>query len=248
VRTSPEYFSPDNDGVDDDLNISLNARSLLPFASWSFTVFDPQSRKPFWTTGGSSKITEKLVWQGKGVNGELAQSAVDYPYTFTVADVQGQSASVDGVIPVDVLVIRDGNVLRIQIPSIIFRANKADFAGKDVDPKDGLSQADIERNNAVLRRTAFVLNKFKDYTVTIEGHANSVSGAEWEETSTANGNIPLVPLSKDRAEHVKAALVKLGVGASRLSTVGIGGRRPVAPRADIDNRWKNRRVEFILHK
>jgi flagellar hook assembly protein FlgD len=248
VQTSPEYFSPDNDGVDDDLNISLSARSLLPFASWSFTVFDPQSHKPFWTTGGSSKITEKLVWQGKGVNGELVQSAVDYPYTFTVTDVQGQNASVDGIIPVDILVIRDGDVLRIQIPSIIFRANKADFVGKDVDPKDGLSQTDIDRNNAVLRRTASVLNKFKDYTVTIEGHANSISGAEWEETSTANGNIPLVPLSKDRAEYVKSALVKLGVGASRLSTVGIGGRRPVASRTDTDNRWKNRRVEFILHK
>ncbi|MDR0375872.1 MAG: OmpA family protein [Treponema sp.] len=248
VKISPEYFSPDNDGVDDDLDINLSARSLLPFASWSFTVFDPQSLKPFWTTGGSSKITEKLVWQGKGVNGELAQSAVDYPYTFTVTDVQGQSASVDGIIPVDILVIRDGNVLRIRIPSIIFRANKADFVGKDVDPKDGLSQVDIDRNNTVLRRTAFVLNKFKDYTITIEGHANSISGAEWEETSTASGNIPLVPLSKDRAEYVKAALVKLGVNASRLSTIGIGGRRPVASRADIDNRWKNRRVEFILHK
>ncbi|MDR0707784.1 MAG: OmpA family protein [Treponema sp.] len=248
VKTSPEYFSPDNDGIDDDLDISLSARSLLPFASWSFTVFDPQSLKPFWTMGGSSKITEKLVWQGKGVNGELVQSAVDYPYTFAVTDVQGQSASVDGIIPVDILVIRDGDLLRIQIPSIIFRANKADFVGKDVDPKDGLSQTDIDRNNAVLRRTASVLNKFKDYTVTIEGHANSISGAEWEETSTANGNIPLVPLSKDRAEYVKAALVKLGVGASRLSTTGIGGRRPVASRTDSDNRWKNRRVEFILHK
>jgi flagellar hook assembly protein FlgD len=248
VKTDPEFFSPDNDGVDDDLNISLSAKSRLPFAAWSFSIFDPQSRKTFWTTGGTSKITEKLAWQGKGANGELVQSAIDYPYTFTVTDIQGQTSSVEGVIPVDVLVIRDGNVLRIRIPSIIFRADKADFVGKDVDPKAGLSQSDIERNNYVLRRVASVLNKFKDYTVTIEGHANSVTGTEAEETSAANGNIPLMPLSKDRAEYVKTALVKLGVNASRLTTEGIGGRRPLASRTDLDNRWKNRRVEFILHK
>ncbi|MDR0644218.1 MAG: flagellar motor protein MotB, partial [Treponema sp.] len=178
VSTAPEYFSPDNDGIDDELYISLSAKSLLPFASWSFTIFDPQNRKPFWATVGKSKITEKITWQGKSNNGELVESAVDYPYTFTVTDTQGQTASVDGVIPVDVLVIRDGDLLRMRIPSIIFRADNADFAGKDVDSKSGLEPDVIERNNRILRRVAAILNKFRDYAVTIEGHANNVSGLE----------------------------------------------------------------------
>ena len=42
-------------------------------------------------------------------------------------------------------------------------------------------------------------------------------------------------------EHI--TLVKNG-----LSTVGMGGRKPVVSRADKPNWWKNRRVEFILDK
>ncbi|MDR0411916.1 MAG: OmpA family protein [Treponema sp.] len=249
VTTAPEYFSPDNDGVDDDLFISLSAKSLLPFDSWSFTIFDPQNHRPFWNAGGKSKITERITWQGKSNSGELVESAMDYPYTFTVTDSQEQTVSIDGFIPVDVLVIRDGDLLRMRIPSIIFRADAADFAGKDVDSKSGLESDVIERNNRILRRVAAVLNKFREYAVTIEGHANNVSGTEREETETTTAYGPaLVPLSERRAEFVKATLVRLGVGANRLSTIGVGGRRPVAQRADRDNWWKNRRVEFILKK
>jgi flagellar hook assembly protein FlgD len=249
VTTAPEYFSPDNDGVDDDLFISLSAKSLLPFDTWSFTIFDPQNHKPFWTTSGKSKITEKITWQGKSNNGELVESAMDYPYTFTVTDSQEQTASVDGLIPVDVLVIRDGDLLRMRIPSIIFRADNADFAGKDVDSRSGLEEDVIERNNRILRRVAAVLNKFRDYAVTIEGHANNLSGTEREETETTAAYGPaLTPLSQKRAEFVKTTLIRLGVNGNRLSTIGVGGRRPVAQRSDRDNWWKNRRVEFILKK
>lgn len=249
VTTAPEYFSPDNDSIDDELFISLGAKSLLPFASWSFTIFDPQNRKPFWSTSGKAKITEKITWQGRSNSGELVESAMDYPYTFTVTDSQDQTASVDGFISVDVLVIRDGNLLRMRIPSIIFRADNADFAGKDVDPKSGLEADVIERNNRILSRVAEVLNKFRDYAVTIEGHANNTSGTEREETETTASYGPaLIPLSEKRAEFVKATLIRLGVSGNRLSTVGIGGRRPVAQRSDRDNWWKNRRVEFILRK
>jgi outer membrane protein OmpA-like peptidoglycan-associated protein len=100
----------------------------------------------------------------------------------------------------------------------------------------------------VLRRIAQILNKFKDYTVVIEGHAHNMSGTEAEETSTANGNIPLIPLSNARAAFVKQQLVRLGVSANRMTTEGLGGRKPIANPANRDDWWKDRRVEFILNK
>lgn len=100
----------------------------------------------------------------------------------------------------------------------------------------------------VLRRIAEILNKFKDYTVVIEGHAHNMSGTEAEETSTARGNIPLVPLSIDRAAFVKRELSRLGVRAGRMTTIGLGGRKPVADPAKREDWWKDRRVEFILNK
>ena len=58
----------------------------------------------------------------------------------------------------------------------------------------------------------------------------------------------LIPLSAKRAEFVKDYLVKKGINASRLSTVGKGGTELVVDYKDKDNNWKNRRVEFILEK
>ncbi|MFI3257800.1 MAG: FlgD immunoglobulin-like domain containing protein [Spirochaetales bacterium] len=248
VTTAPEYFSPDNDGVDDSLFINLKGESIVPLASWSFEIRDPQNGKVFWQTSGKSSISEVIEWDGRGNNGELVQSATDYPYVFTVTDTLGMTSILEGMIPVDVLVIREGDVLKIQVPSIIFRGNHADFVGKDVDPIRGLEQSVIDNNNRVIQRIAEILNKFDAYNVVIEGHANNTTGTEEEETSTANGNIPLVPLSEERAEAVKDMLIAYNVNASRLSTVGRGGRMPVVPLEDVDNWWKNRRVEFILEK
>jgi outer membrane protein OmpA-like peptidoglycan-associated protein len=94
----------------------------------------------------------------------------------------------------------------------------------------------------VLKRIAGILNKFKDYKVTIEGHANNVTGTEKEEIQE------LIPLSEARAQAVKDILSKNGVDPYRLSIIGVGGRQPVVARSDVDNWWKNRRVEFILVK
>ena len=188
-----------------------------------------------------------MVWDGRGNNGELVQSATDYPFIFSVTDELGLKSEVAGIISVDVLVIKIGDVLKIQVPSIIFRSDNADFKGKD-EVDNGLEQSVIDNNIRVIKRIAEILNKFPDYTVRIEGHANNISNTEAEETSTANGNIPLVPLSEARAEAVKEMLVEFGVAGNRLSTVGMGGRQPVVPWEDKDNWWKNRRVEFILNK
>ena len=56
----------------------------------------------------------------------------------------------------------------------------------------------------------------------------------------------LLPLSEERAEAVKQELVLLGITNERMSTGGIGALKPIVPFADQKNRWKNRRVEFIL--
>ncbi|MGP1587315.1 MAG: FlgD immunoglobulin-like domain containing protein [Treponemataceae bacterium] len=243
VQLSPKYFSPDNDGIDDDLFVKLKCDSLLPISEWSFTVKDPQgSDAVFWKKTGTSAISERIIWDGKSNSGELVQSATDYPYEFTVTDTVGLVTKVTGFIPVDVLVIRTGDVLKIQIPSIIFRANKADFIGKDKDPVHGLSKETIANNERVLKRIAEILNKFRDYNVIIEGHANNVTGTESEEVNE------LVPLSKERADFVRTRISRYGVNPARMTSYGKGGREPVAPTNDKSINWKNRRVEFILVK
>ena len=71
--------------------------------------------------------------------------------------------------------------------------------------------------------------------IEIEGHTDA------EGTPERNKN-----LSERRAKAVFDYLAKAGVGAERLSAVGYGETRPVAPNDTPANRAKNRRIEFTV--
>jgi flagellar motor protein MotB len=236
--SQPEYFSPDNDGENDELTMFLGAQGVSPIAAWSLDIREPQPPYlVFYHIEGKGNPPERIVWNGRSNKGELVQAATDYPFTFKAEDTQGSVGSLNGVIGVDILVIREGNGLRIQVPSIIFRAGYADFVG--------LPQETVDNNNRVLRRIAEILNKFRNYQVRIEGHANRTqSGDKLEEEETTE----LQPLSESRARTVVNYLVQFGVNRNRLTPVGMGSTRPVADFEDRNNWWKNRRVEFILLK
>ena len=252
VKTAPEYFSPDNDGVDDDLFIKLGARSKAKLKNWSFIIKDPKG-KDFWRLSGKTTVTEKVIWDGlsnvqKSTNGkaERVQSAMDYPYEFRVTDALGMTSVKTGVIPVDVLVIRDGNVLKMAVPSIIFESDAANFQKASAK----LNQEQIDKNVKTLNRIADILKKFKDYKVTIVGHANKITDNPDEETldNPYEWGRASMPLSKERADAIKGYLEKRGVSSSALTAEGMGGTMPVVDPKDKDNNWKNRRVEFILEK
>jgi outer membrane protein OmpA-like peptidoglycan-associated protein len=203
-------------------------------------IYEPNSTEDnlFVRLSGSGEPPEHLTWDGRSnINGELVQSASDYAWIFTATDNVGNESALQGVIPVDILVIRDGDTLRVQVPSIKFGANSAGF--------DGLSISDIESNTYILARIAAVLKKFSAYKVTIEGHANLTAATATLRQREQNNE--LLPLSKARAETVLNYLVDNGgISRSRLTAVGIGGARPVVAYEDRANWWKNRRVEFIL--
>jgi outer membrane protein OmpA-like peptidoglycan-associated protein/flagellar hook assembly protein FlgD len=233
--SEPEYFSPDNDGIDDELFIYLSARDASPIADWSLEIRETEgTRQLFWRIEGRGSPSERIIWDGRSSKGELVQGATDYEYTYTASDILGNSSSMTGKISTDVLVIRDGDLLRIQIPSITFRANHADF----ID----IPQERLDNNYRVLKRVGEILNRFRDYRITVEGHANPVIGTAREESEE------LMPLSLARAQFVIEQLGPYGVSRGRLSPVGRGGAKNVANPRDQDNQWKNRRVEFILHK
>ena len=252
VQTAPAYFSPDNDGIDDDLFIKLTGSTKAKIKNWSFVIRDPKG-KVFWKTEGKSTITERIIWDGlsnvqKDASGhaERVQSAMDYSYAFTVSDNLGMKSIVEGIIPVDVLVIREGNVLKMAVPSIIFESDAANFQSAN----EKLTAEQVQKNVEILGRIAEILKKFPDYQVTIQGHANRLSDNVDEET-VDNPRVwgrALGPLSKERADAIKAYLVKKGVNANSITTEGMGGTKPVVDPKDSDNNWKNRRVEFILVK
>ena len=138
----------------------------------------------------------------------------------------------------DMKITRDdeGN-FRLQVFSIMFRNNQADFTG--------LSEETVRRNHETLRHVAEFLNNYKEYKIIIEGHANPTTAegrAREQEKNT------LIRLSEHRAHKVMEILKEYGVSTDRMSVSGAGFSKMLAPYNDSENNWKNRRVEIILIK
>ena len=233
ITLDDELFSPDGDGTNDIARIGLRSNSES-ISRWGVEIFDPRGNL-FTRWGAEGSPPRVLLWDGRSSTGELVQSAADYTVLFTLRDGAGNQNMSSEVITVDILVIVDGDRLKINVPSIYFAGNTADLF--DVGTEEQ------EQNLRTLRRLAVILNRYETYAIAVEGHAaqllSGVAGQE-EQTNT------LIPLSRNRALEVKQALSILGVDWERMSVRGFGGSLPVVPHSDAENRWKNRRVEFIL--
>ncbi|MFW5849756.1 MAG: FlgD immunoglobulin-like domain containing protein [Spirochaetota bacterium] len=232
VSLDPIPFSPDNDGVDDELVIGLDVEDASAIQAWRFEILD-RNRRFFTEFTGRGHPASRLTWDGRASDGELVISAEDYPYRFTISDELGNVTVTEGIIPVDILVVRDGDRLKVQISNITFAPNSPQLV---LDPDDERGA----KNRAILERLAQIFDKYSSYNIRIEGHAVNVTGTEREEREE------LQPLSLARAETVREAMIDAGISERRISVLGRGGTEPIVPHSDLDNRWKNRRVEFIL--
>lgn len=227
LKLEPVPFSPDADNVDDELVLSMAVRDLSPIEGWRMDIFDPRD-KEFISFSGQGRPTQRIIWDGRSNRGELVQSAEDYRYQLTVTDVMGNSTTEEGLIPVDVLVVRDGDRLKILISNITFEPERPTLTND-------------EKNMEVLSRIAEILEKYSRYRVVVEGHANPILGTQAEKAVLAT-------LSEQRAQKVVEILVDLGVEEDRLGAIGKGGNAILAEPTNRDENWRNRRVEFILEK
>ncbi|MDV6314835.1 OmpA family protein [Idiomarina sp. HP20-50] len=120
-----------------------------------------------------------------------------------------------------VKVIRDGDNLRLQLPSSITFATGSANISQSFDP--------------VLDDVARVLKKYEKTTMLIEGHTDSTGSAEYNQQ-----------LSLNRAKAVRNHLVGNGVDSRRVTTEGYGESMPVADNDTERGRQLNRRVELRI--
>ncbi len=85
--------------------------------------------------------------------------------------------------------------------------------------------AGVMRDNAQIER------------LQVEGHTDSTGSAKINKK-----------LSKERAESVRAYLMKKGIEEKRMVAVGFGPDRPIADNTTPDGQEANRRVEFNIVK
>jgi len=141
-------------------------------------------------------------------------------------------------VPVDILVLGTPDRLQIVLSSIYFAPNTPDY-------RYTISPEQAAKNLDTLDRLAETLKRYPNYNIALEGHAVSVLWDKGQRAVTEHIEV-LIPLSQARADAIRTALIERGIDGARMSARGFGGSRPVVPHGDLENRWKNRRVEFIL--
>jgi outer membrane protein OmpA-like peptidoglycan-associated protein len=87
----------------------------------------------------------------------------------------------------------------------------------------------------VLESAAAVLVQYPTLRVRVTGHTDNVGSRETN-----------ITLSKRRAEAVKAYLMKRGVEADRIETLGEGPDSPITSNSTRQGRQQNRRIEFQM--
>ena len=87
-----------------------------------------------------------------------------------------------------------------------------------------------------LQKQAQWLQRYPQYTITIEGHA--------DERGTREYNIGL---GAKRATTVRSFLAQNGINGSRIRTISYGKERPVAVCNDISCWSQNRRAQTVLN-
>jgi outer membrane protein OmpA-like peptidoglycan-associated protein len=119
-------------------------------------------------------------------------------------------------------------------PRIVIRKGRVIIYGKVLF---ALGSAEISpRSERLLDDMAHLLHDPRPVRrLEIQGYTDSTGGAEFNQK-----------LSQERAEHVKAALIKRGIDGRRLVARGYGEENPLAPNLTNAGRAKNRRVEFTI--
>jgi peptidoglycan-associated lipoprotein len=112
-----------------------------------------------------------------------------------------------------------------------FSVNVGDIVYFTTDSSDLTPEA-----NAILQKQAQWLQRYPQYTITVEGHA--------DERGTREYNIAL---GARRATTVRNFLAQNGVNGSRIRTISYGKERPVAVCDDISCWSQNRRAQTVLN-
>jgi outer membrane protein OmpA-like peptidoglycan-associated protein len=98
---------------------------------------------------------------------------------------------------------------------IVRTGDRLAYEGGEIEFATGSAELVGDSTEDVLDRLGEVLQQYPTLLVRIEGHTDSRGGRELNQK-----------LSEERAQAIKIALVRRGIGGARLSTTGLGEEQP----------------------
>ncbi|MDL2223349.1 OmpA family protein [Bacteroidales bacterium OttesenSCG-928-M11] len=115
------------------------------------------------------------------------------------------------------------------------------FEPVPIDELESIVQFDFDKDNVKnvyfpdIDRKIAIMKKYPEVKITLVGHTDNRG------TDQYNYN-----LGQERAQAVKDYMVAKGISADRLFVESQGKAQPIVPNTTDENRYKNRRVEFIM--
>ncbi len=237
LTLEPTPFAPGDEAGHEELEIGMDISDRASIEEWRVVIYNHRGDE-FHRITGEGAPSDTVSWDGRNDDGGLPASGREYSLAVTVTDEVGNESTVERDLPIGILVERDQDGdLRFRIGDIHFAPFEADY--QDLDDEELIAE-----NEETLDEVADLLGEYPDREVRIEGHAVHILVDE--ERRELEQEQTLLPLSSARAEAIKEALVERGVDEDRLSTAGRGGAEPLVSHQELDDRWRNRRVEFEL--
>ena len=243
IFSKPKFFSPDGDGIDDELYLKIEVTDESSVSDSSVFIyrlkeFDKRNKVfkqtlqnyqqnekliKFWNLGNNT--SQFLKWNGKDKNNRLSvESANDYQVFVSSTDAAGNTNVKQKTITVDILVEKIGEGrYRIIINSINFKFDSDKMIGN---------------YQKTLNRLVSILSKFNQYQFKITGHTDTTGKIAYNQN-----------LSIKRARAVYDYLVAKNMKKDRMTIEGKGELEPlISPEKNEEDQRKNRRVEFYLIK
>jgi flagellar hook assembly protein FlgD len=233
--TADPFAKANGESMEGDLYITMRIEDAHEVADWSLDVLSP-SKDIVRSFTGTGDLEDQVVWKGERERVSRVPVSEQVILRVTVADAVGNETVFEQPVPLDLLVVRRDGKLYLLVPNVIFGAYKHAL--------DSRGAAMFQRNMASIERVKEIFDKYTAYDLMLEGHALNIYRGD--AAREADEEEILVPLTERRANTVRDALINEGMDPDRIDISWYGGTQPIVNVFDLNNRWKNRRVEFIM--
>ncbi len=189
------------------------------------------------TYTGDDDPTDDITWSASTDEEKTEIGEEKYSLEIEVTDTAGNSQTFTEELTLDIFLVKKDGQYHIAVPNIIFGAyqHALDSKGKEF----------ATRNMESIRHVTDIYERYPSFDLLLEGHALNIYRGVSEKKKAEEENI-LRPLTERRAATVRDALIDQGMQAEKIETEAFGGTEPIVSVHDLDVRWKNRRVEFIM--
>ncbi|EMO57671.1 OmpA family protein [Leptospira santarosai str. CBC1416] len=217
LSVSTKEFSPDNDGKNDLLKISLSHRGV-PLQSWGITLYEippyTSIKRKIKTWSGEGLPGSEIFWEGLDESGVRVGSLSEFYFEWKYTDVLGRESNGRGAeFKTEILVVEEDHSLRISIP-------------------ESQVEARWWRLPGTLRS---ILNEYPGYNIELQSHASHQGDEEVNQVQTEER-------ARDAFEYFFSKAAPFG----RIRFRGYGETLPLVPGSGEYEADKNQRIDFYL--